>query len=330
MDNLTHTAVGLFLSRAGINRWTPYATPIAMLAANAPDLDAACAAGGSLAYLNFHRHITHSLIAMPVMAALAVLVVRLIARKPVSWLGALAASMLGVASHLALDWTNIYGIRLLLPFSAEWLHADITSVVDLCIWAVFLLCVAGPFLSRLVNAEIGGGRGKAHGRGWAIFALLFLLLYDGARWVAHGRAVAMLETRMYDDAPPVRVMALPSAFNPLLWRGVVETAGGASFHRIHLLQDFDPTAGPVFRKPDPDPALEAMLHAPVVSDFLRFSQFPFWRVTPLASPEGARKVEVIDLRFGTPLEPGFMAWAVVDARGQVIEPKFQFGVARPR
>ncbi len=29
MDNLTHTAVGFFLSRAGLNRWTPRATPIA-------------------------------------------------------------------------------------------------------------------------------------------------------------------------------------------------------------------------------------------------------------------------------------------------------------
>jgi hypothetical protein len=23
LDNLTHTAIGLFLSRAGLNRWTP-------------------------------------------------------------------------------------------------------------------------------------------------------------------------------------------------------------------------------------------------------------------------------------------------------------------
>src|ERR1043165_1620564 len=39
MDPLTHTATGLFLSRAGLNRWTPLATPILLLAANAPDID---------------------------------------------------------------------------------------------------------------------------------------------------------------------------------------------------------------------------------------------------------------------------------------------------
>ena len=61
MDPLTHTATGLLLSRAGLNRWTPLATPILILAANAPDIDVVTAAGGSLNYLHYHRHLTHSL-----------------------------------------------------------------------------------------------------------------------------------------------------------------------------------------------------------------------------------------------------------------------------
>jgi hypothetical protein len=43
--------VGLALSRAGLNRLTPQATAILLLAANAPDIDVVSAAGGSLAYL---------------------------------------------------------------------------------------------------------------------------------------------------------------------------------------------------------------------------------------------------------------------------------------
>ena len=54
MDPLTHTATGLFLSRIGLNRWTPRATPILLLAANAPDLDILTASGGSLNYLHYH------------------------------------------------------------------------------------------------------------------------------------------------------------------------------------------------------------------------------------------------------------------------------------
>ena len=68
MDNLTHTLTGLFLSRIGLNRWTPGASAILMLAANAPDIDVVSAAGGSLNYLHYHRHLTHSLAAMPLMA----------------------------------------------------------------------------------------------------------------------------------------------------------------------------------------------------------------------------------------------------------------------
>src|SRR5262245_62171486 len=130
MDNLTHTAIGLFLSRAGLNRLTPHATPILLLAANAPDADIVTATGGALHYLHYHRHMRHAVVAMPVMALLPVLLVRLFARQPLNWVGAFAASMIGLASHLLLDWTNVYGVRWLLPFSERWLHIDTTNVFD--------------------------------------------------------------------------------------------------------------------------------------------------------------------------------------------------------
>jgi hypothetical protein len=41
-------------------------------------------------------------------------------------------------------------------------------------------------------------------------------------------------------------------------------------------------------------------------------------------------VEVFDMRFGTPLAPGFSSRAVVDSRLQVVESSFGFGAARPR
>jgi len=125
--------------------------------------------------------------------------------------GSFFAALIAVASHLALDWTNVYGIRLLLPFSGRWLRADITSVVDLWIWAVLALGIAGPFLARLVGSEIASGpnRERHHGRGFAWFALLAVLLYDCARGVLHARAVASLGTRLYDDTVPSRWQPCP-------------------------------------------------------------------------------------------------------------------------
>ena len=135
MDNLTHTATGLFLSRAGLNRWTPQASAILMLAANAPDVDVVSVAGGTVSHLHYHRHLTHSLIAMPVMAILCVLLVRAVSRKPVSTpAGRVCGCYDPVPSHLALDYTNGYGIRLLLPFSQEFYRLEWTSVIDLWIW----------------------------------------------------------------------------------------------------------------------------------------------------------------------------------------------------
>ena len=107
--------------------------------------------GGSLAYLKYHRHLTHALLMAPVMALLPLLVVRLASRKPIDWKMGYLVSLVGLASHLALDWTNVYGVRLLLPFSSRWLRLDITSVIDPWIWTALLLAVIAPALARLVG-----------------------------------------------------------------------------------------------------------------------------------------------------------------------------------
>src|ERR1039458_1415859 len=133
MDPLTHTVTGLFLSRIGLKRWTPMATPLLLLAANAPDIDIVTAAGGPLSYLHYHRHITHSLLAMPLVALGTVALVRLVSRKKIHWMGAFFAALIGVATHLLLDLSNTYGVRLLLPFSERWLRLDLLNVFDLWI-----------------------------------------------------------------------------------------------------------------------------------------------------------------------------------------------------
>jgi inner membrane protein len=326
MDPLTHTATGLFLSRVGLKRWTPLATPILLLAANAPDCDIATLAGGPLQYLHFHRHLTHALVAMPLMALLPVVLVRAVARKPVKWLGAWAAAMVAVGTHLALDLTNAYGVRLLLPFSERWLRLDLLSLIDLWVWAVLLLALAAPFLGRLVGSEITSGAAKprAYGRGWAVLALAFLLVYGYARSVLHSRAVAVLESRIYRGRAPTRVAATPDAANPWKWHGLVETPDFYGFAEVNLLGDFDPAQATILHKPEPDPALDAAARTATFQEFLRWAQYPLWRVSPVSEPENGRMVELYDARFG----PGIVAWEVVAANGRVVEARFSYGPAR--
>ncbi|MGC9951596.1 MAG: metal-dependent hydrolase [Bryobacteraceae bacterium] len=324
MDPLTHSATGLFLGRAGLNRFAPHASWILVLAANAPDIDILTLAGGPLNYLNYHRHLTHSLAAWPLMALLPVLLVRLFTRKPFPWLRAYAISLLAVASHLLLDYTNVYGIRFLLPFSARWFRLDLTAVVDLWIWAVLLIALAAPLIVRLVNAEIGA-RGKPPGRGFAILALLFLPIYTAGRAVLHARAAATLDSRIYAGAAPWRVAALPSPVNPLAWRGLVETRDFYTAVDFNLLEEFDPSRGAIFYKAQSGPAIQAANNSQVFRDFFNFSQFPLERTLPLADPGGATRVEALDMRFGTPAQPGFQATADVNSRLQVVRAWFAFG-----
>ncbi len=336
MDPLTHTATGLFLSRAGLKRWTPMATPILLLAANAPDIDIVTAAGGPLNYLRFHRHLTHSLLAMPVMALLPVLLVWAVARKPVRWAGAFAAALIAVASHLALDLTNVYGVRLLLPFSGRWLRLDQTNVVDLWIWAVILVAIAGPVIGGLVGSEITSGSAKArhHGRGFAVLALVFLLVYNCGRGILHARATAVLDSRIYQRAEPLRVAALPDPANPWRWRGLVETRDFFALSDLNLLGEFDPMRATILHKPESSPATDAELAAAgrtyTFQQFQNFAQWQLWRITPVAEPENGRQVELMDLRFGSPAEPGFRAVAILTSGLQVIETSFEFGRLRPR
>ena len=128
----------------------------------------------------------------------------------------------------------------------------------------------------------------------------------------------------------MRVAALPNAANPLSWRGLIETRDTYAVSGLNLSEPFDPTRAEIFHKPDPDPAMDAASRSATFRQFLRFSQFPLWRISPADEPENAKIVEVMDMRFGSPLAPSFMVSAVVDSRLRVLHATFQFGIVRPR
>ena len=305
------------LSRAGLNRWHPRATPLLILSANIPDIDFLAVTRGWLYYFEQHRGITHSIAAAPVLALLLVLVVCAIGRSMQGWAVAWALSMIGIASHLLLDWTNAYGIRLLLPLSSQWFHLDLISLFDLIVWAVLLLGCLGPILGKLVSGEIGAQPGT--GRGMAIFALSFFLIYDFGRFLSHQRAIEILNSRVYRDGPPIRAAAFPGAgVSPLEWQGWIERPEFVMRFRVDVMKEFDPAAGKITFKPAPSPALEAARQAPAVAVFLRFAQYPMWSATPLDNPEGANDVEVRDWRFP------FSAQALVDSSNRVISSSFHY------
>lgn len=315
MDNVTHSLVGLMLARAGLEKTTARGTAMMVLAANAPDVDAVVWFTGTMRYIEYHRTYTHSLTFLPLVALLPML----LARAQFSWRSYLAA-LAGVLSHLVLDWTNAYGIPLALPFSAHGFRLDINNIIDMWILAILLGAVAATGLSRLVSREIGEAKSTGARRGWAWVALAALLTFEGTRVVTHARAVELMSARLYEGAPPQRVTALPNALNPLTWRGVIEGAGFVVIAPVDLQGEYDPRAGRLYRAPSPVAGMQAALRTHPFQIFSRWSQVPFWRVTPV---EDGLRLDLIDLRFGNPDRPGFAGVsAVVDRMGNVLRSGF--------
>ena len=324
MDNLTHSLTGLCMARAGLNRWAPDATPILLLAANVPDIDVVSGLGGSAALLHWHRNWTHSLPFSLVLAIAMVAVVRLVTRHRVGWIPAILAAWLGVLSHLLLDLTNNYGVRLLEPFSGRWFAWDITYVVDPYIWAVLLLALFAPLLGRLLSSELGTRRRIYPSRGWAVFALAFIVLFDCGRLVLHSRAIATLESRLYGGKTPLRTAAFPTALNPLQWQGLSETDDRAFLYDFNLTTEFDPASGKSFYRNDPGKTALILQKQRDFGALIEFAQYPLWRVV---DDENNAIYRLTDLRFGDPVAQTFTCSARLIGVDTVVDERCDFSFA---
>ncbi|HYN85873.1 MAG TPA: metal-dependent hydrolase [Pyrinomonadaceae bacterium] len=232
MDNLTHTLVGLTAARAGLERVSPYATAVCVVAANLPDADIATLAAGQWTYLEHHRGITHSIVGtLALGVALPLLVFagdRIIARRrgrvPRARLGGLMlASLLVSATHPLLDWTNSYGVRPLLPWDGGWIYGDLVFIADPWIW----LALGG---ACFLPGERKGWRVAA----WAALAVsvtvaLFLLPRRAgyelplpllALWLAGVVALAVARASGLGRERGPRVAHVALALVPLYWLGL--------------------------------------------------------------------------------------------------------------
>jgi inner membrane protein len=323
MDNITHTLTAIALSRAGLNRLCPRATLLLLISANIPDLDMVTLFRGTLTNLEIHRGYTHSLLLFPVMAALATALSALLCRQKLPWLRAWLIACVGVLSHLLLDLTNAYGIRLGLPFSSKWFYLDLNYLFDGVIMSVLIIAALWPLLARLVSDEIGERRKT--GPGLAIFALVFFASYDGARFVLHQRAIAQLESRLYEGEEPLRVAALPRAVNPLVWDGIVETSSAYHVYAVPGIGEFDPAGGDPLFKSEWRPSFEAAAKTEPFRYLMYYARFPLWRESPAAGGSTPlEQVELIELRFGHPPNPTLHAEALVNNQNQVIETGITF------
>ena len=324
MDNLTHSLVGLLLARTGLRGWTRGATAVLVLSANAPDSDIVASFWGALRYLEIHRGYTHCLLGLPVVAAFSVAVVAIALRGTLAWGRLWCLACIGVGSHLLLDWTNVYGIRLLLPFSPRWFHLDISSLWDGVVLGVLVAAALWPLFARLVSNEIGDR--PSRGKGLAYTALAFFLCLECVRAFFHGRAVEQLASRLYGGAVPVTAAAMPEPINPFRWTGIVETPESYRWLDVEADGAFEPESASIVYKPVIDQPMQAALRTAAFRYFRYFARFPAYSQQPVSLPIGhGTRVDLTDLRFGAPGRGSFHAIALVDSGGRVLESAFTFG-----
>jgi hypothetical protein len=179
-----------------------------------------------------------------------------------------------------------------------------------------------------VGSEIGE-HARGHGGGWAVFALLLLSAYDYGRSILHDHAVALMDSRIFHGLSPRRVGAFPDS-NPLRWTGIAELSDSYVEVPIDLRENFRPESGETFYKAERTPAINAALLSAPFQAFLQFVQYPIWVVEPGVEDAAGHRVRLVDLRFGTPGEPGFQAVATVDKSNQIVSSMFTFGQPRSR
>ena len=302
MDNLTHSLVGAVLGQMGLKKKTGLAMPTLIIAANIPDIDAACTIYGQLS-LSMRRGITHGPIALVLLPILLWALMigfdnwqtkrgkRPANRLPIhkGWL--LALAYIGCLSHPALDWLNNYGIRLLEPFSHRWFYGDSIFIIDLWIWIALGLSI---WLSlRRERARVAAWTRPA----WVGFtAVCAYILFNGAiTGTAEREISAVLKGA---GRPGALVVASPPPL--MFWKRDVFWRSGD----IYGSASFDLGSGGNVDITGTSTGMDDPRVAPMVATSPVAQAFLFWSRMPVAKFDAKGRLILSDQRFGTPLSRG--------------------------
>jgi inner membrane protein len=277
MDNLCHSLIGMAMSRAGLNKRTALATSTLVIANNLPDIDVGVFVTNTLA-MSFRRGWTHGVLAqatLPIALTGAMLVYDKYRKKTspddvvrpaqILWL-----SYLGVLLHVFMDFTNSYGVRLLMPFSERWFYGDALYIVDP--WLYLTLGLGWWFAKRNPRpARIG-----------VTIAAVYVMAMLGSNVIARSVVASGLDRA--GRPADTRFMVTPVIVNPFRREVIIDV--GDRYEKGNLW--FEPA--PHFRpggygieKGIDQPAAQLWLQATRARAFLRWSRFPFIQSDPSGS-----------------------------------------------
>ncbi len=299
MDNFTHSLIGALIGQTGLKKLSGLGMATVIVAANIPDIDAACFVWlDGTEHLGFRRGITHGPLAMMVLPLVLTAAMvgfdrwqgsrgkRPESRLPVRPGQLFLLALIGTLSHPAFDWLNNYGIRLLEPFSSRWFYGDSIFIIDLWMW---IILVGGLLWSR--RAEKSGGNWRRRGAVTATILSAYVFA-NGLITRTAEDATSVALTQKYGVVPTLVVASpVPFAFwqREMLWR----SGPWRGSHGFSLGSAPTPPGPAVLDSSDPRIARLAQTN-PQVRAFLFWSRMPIMRV------DGDTLI-VTDQRFSSPL-----------------------------
>ena len=288
------------VGRAGLAKRTPLGMSTLVIANNLPDIDVGVFATDTLA-MAFRRGWTHGVLAqltLPIALTGAMLVYdRYYRSKTAAGERAQAGqilllSFLGVWLHVFMDFTNSYGVRLLMPFSDRWFYGDALYIVDP--WLYLSLGFGWWLASKHPRpARMGVAVAAAY------VAVMLLSNVIARREVADGLARA--------GRAGTRFMVTPIVANPFRREVVIDV--GDRYEKAILWFDprphFRPTGFGIAKGID-QPGARQALESPRARAYLRWSRFPFSQVDP------AGTVWLNDYRYANAGHYGWSAMKLAD------------------
>jgi len=345
VENLAHSLVGACLGRAGLAEKVPGGTLALVAIANIPDIDVVSSFWGELFYLKYHRGITHSIIGSLAISAACAVLLWAFGRwrsHPARFLEVFISVMIVAATHPLLDFTNSYGLRPFLPFSASWYYGDLVFIVDPYLW---LILGAGVFLTakrkRLMRSiwllAVAGASTLVFWAGWAlgqwgmiavwVGAIALALVLKSRRTVWPGRAAAAslalmcaywgflavmhwhtlnnVYPQIQARYPGIRrdtVAVTPRAATPLQWDVFFQDDETLYYGKASSFHGVNPQFAAISRNAG-HPSAQAAAHSCPGAVFAEFARYEVFEVDEV---EGSAVVKIKDARFVLPSgERGF-------------------------
>ena len=239
MDTLTHALSGALCARATAPAHVPGRTLpvgrrmlVGTLAAAFPDIDGVTELMSPVAYLAWHRGITHSFLMLPLWTlALAWLCSRLW-RDGLGWRAYAGVIALGIGIHIVGDWITSFGTMFLAPLSDRRFALSTTFIIDLVFTGIIVAGLVACLVWRRTRAPAVAG----------MLALAGYVAFQAVQreraidaGVAHARAAGM---------PQARVDALPRPLSPFHWMVVVEDGDRIEHASVSLVRERAVVAAP--------------------------------------------------------------------------------------